>query len=250
MRQRLLAGRFRRFSTTWAPQTNDEARVLICLWNRPARIHDILTMLDGQEFAAGVRLYLWNNKREHLRTYRKAIAEFAPVGSLRGVELAQSPYNVGSIGRFYWARLIARRYPGGPVIILDDDQDVESTFVDRAIGSYDPQSVTAWWAWTIVGDRYWERREAGPHDVVDHIGPGGSVMPSTIFADDSFFTGIPDRFGLLDDIWLSYFAKTHGLSLAKLDLRIEFVMDETNQFHGQIDIKPAFYDYLYNNAEA
>jgi hypothetical protein len=201
-------------------------------------------MLDQQDCSTGVRLYLWNNNRADHGYYLAKLLEFIAVGALKGVEIAKSPYNLGSIGRFYWAREIAKRTPGVPIIVVDDDQNFRSTLVSEALATFRPKVVAGWWAWTVEGN-YWSRKPAGLGNRVDHIGPGGSVLSSDIFAEDAFFTDIPDQYGLLDDIWLSYFVKSRGYSLAKLPVDIEFVMDNTNQHHTQGYVKPEFFNYLY-----
>jgi hypothetical protein len=241
IKRRLLAGRFRSESTKLAPVTGREARVLICLWNRPSRITSILELLGAQDFPHGVRLFLWNNNKSDHELYRTAIAGFAAKGALRSIDLVKTPYNLGSIARFYWARKLS--VDGGPIIVIDDDQDVASTFVSQAIEAYRPDTVSAWWAWRI-GETYWDRQRAVPGDEINHIGPGGMICSSDIFADKTFFTTIPEKYWMLDDIWLSYFATQRGYVLAKLPVEIDFVMDETNQFYGQASLKPDFYAAL------
>lgn len=241
IKRRLLAGRFHSETTEFAPIGGREARVLICLWNRPSRMSDILELLDSQDFPHGVRLFLWNNNKNEHGLYRAAIAKFSARGALKTVDLVKTPFNLGSIARFYWARKLS--VDGGPIIVIDDDQDVAPTFVSQAIQAYRPDTVTAWWAWKI-GDTYWDRQKANPGDRINHIGPGGMVCSSQIFADRDFFTKIPEKYWMLDDIWLSYFATTRGYTLAKLAVDIDFVMDETNQFYGQASLKPDFYAAL------
>lgn len=241
----LLAGRlFSSRSVDYAPQGGSEAVVLMCLWNRPSRADVVLDMLDAQKFPDGINLYLWNNNRADHAHYKRALREFRGSGALRRVTLARSPYNLGSIGRFYWARKLASQRPNLPVIVLDDDQDVTPDFVSIAMREFDQGAITAWWAWT-VHSTYHDRVKAGRGDNIDHIGPGGSVMSAGIFTDARFFTDIPEQFRMLDDVWLTNFAVKSGYRLAKLPVEIDFVMNETNQYHGQIDMKTEFYNYLY-----
>lgn len=246
VRARLIRGRFRSTTYRYGALRGGEALVLMCLWNRPSRITSVLELLDAQDNPGGVRLFLWNNKRSEHQLYTTALRQFpsAPDGALRRVDLVRSPINFGSIARFFWARKINRARPGVPVIVLDDDQDFGPTLVRESLRLFEPTALKAWWAWT-VGDGYWDRRPAEVGDRVDHIGPGGMVCSSDIFADSRFFTEIPDEFRLLDDVWLTYFAKREGYTLGKLPVDIRFVMDESNQFHGQTDLKWQFFDYLY-----
>jgi hypothetical protein len=241
IKRRLLGGHFRSETTEFAPVEGLEARVLMCLWNRPTRMTDVLQLLDAQDFPHGVRLFLWNNNKSEHELYRTAVAAFSAKGALRTVDLVKTPYNLGSIARFYWARKLS--VDEGPIIVIDDDQDIAPTFVSQAINAYRPDTIAAWWAWKI-GESYWERERAKPGGPVDHVGPGGMVCSSRIFADKDFFTKIPEKYWMLDDIWLSHFAVTHGYSLEKLPVDIEFVMDETNQFYSQADLKPEFYAAL------
>lgn len=243
VRRWLLTGLFPSKRYSFGPVTGGEGLVAMCLWNRPTRVADVLAMMDAQDFPGGVRLFLWNNNRANHGIYEKAIESYRANGGLREVNLVKSPYNLGSIARFYWVRKLARTLDAPPVIVLDDDQDVRNDFVSVAIASCKRRTLTAWWAWRMT-DVYWERTEAQVGDSIGHIGPGGMVADSALFLDSDFFTQIPDRFGLLDDIWLSHFAVQKGYTLAKLPVDIDFVMHETNQFFYQHDTKSEFYAYL------
>ncbi|WP_165065979.1 glycosyltransferase family 2 protein [Marisediminicola senii] len=243
IKDRLLAGRFA--SRVFGRDTPlaGEAVVLMCLWNRPARLRETLALLDAQDYAGGVRLYLWNNKRRDHPLYLRALREYVADGGTTRVELVKSPFNLGSIARFYWARKLALAGYTGPVIVIDDDENFDETFVSTAIAHYRPEAVTAWWAF-FIGVSYWERGYSVVGGQVDHIGPGGMVCAASIFLDDEFFTQLPDRFWLMDDIWLSHYAKTRGLTLAKLPVEITMVLEETNQYHSMVAVKEEFYRYL------
>ncbi len=243
VRWMLVRGFFPSRTFLLGDKTGAEAVIVMCLWNRPSRIDDVLRLLDAQDHPPGVVLMLWNNNSRDHRFYRDAISRFRSGGALREVVLARSPQNVGSIGRFYLARRVGLKRPHTPVITLDDDQDVTPDFVSQTLAAYDQSAVSAWWAWVIEGS-YWERRPATVGEHVDHIGPGGSVCCVDVVTDPTFFTTIPEPYRMLDDIWLSYFAVQKGYRLAKLDVDITFVMDETNQFHGQGSLKQEFYEYL------
>ncbi|TPX00687.1 hypothetical protein FJ656_31515, partial [Schumannella luteola] len=143
VRSALIRGWFRSRDFAWG---DGGTPVLMCLWNRPERIGDVLRLLDAQDHPDGVRLYLWNNRREDHPRYLAALEEFAPAGALRGASIVKSPHNIGSIARFYWARKLEIAAPGHPVIVLDDDEDVTPSFVSDALRQYDPGAVTAWWA--------------------------------------------------------------------------------------------------------
>lgn len=246
IKRQLVAGRFRSRAYRYGPVAGGEAVVVICLWNRSVRMPEILRQLDAQDHPAGVRLYLWNNNRAEHGAYTGALKAHrpAPAGALRRVDIVKSPFNLGAIARFYWVRRLVMRGYTGPVITLDDDEDVEPSFVATAVASYRPKTLTAWWAFTL-GNGYWDRTPAAPGDRVDYAGTGGMVSDPALFADPAFFSGMPQQFWFLDDMWLNHFAKKKGYTFAKLPVTIEFVMHETNQFHDQVYLKQDFYNYLY-----
>ncbi len=245
-RQRLLDGRFSPTVSVGSP-ADGHAKVVMCLWNRPSRLGPIIEMLANQTGTEGIDLYLWNNARSDHAAYEAAVRAADLTGAVRSVQLVKAPFNLGSIARFYLVRQLAQRGYAGPVIVLDDDEDVTPGFVASALAQYDPAAITAWWAFRR-GASYWDRTPALPGEQADHIGPGGSVSPARFFLDDGFFTELPLRFWLLDDLWLTSYASRHGLELRKLDVEIEFVMDETNQYPTVANLKNEFYDYLNNPA--
>lgn len=215
----------------------------MCLWNRPTRLARILRMLDAQDTQDGVHLYLWNNRRSDDRAYRSALANHVSRNALTTVDMVRSPFNLGAIARFYWVRRLVLHGYSGPVLVLDDDEEVGTEFVRSALSQYRPDTLACWWAFTVRSS-YYDRVFAGPGDRVDYGGTGGMVCPAGIFAEPEFFTTIPPRFWLLDDMWLNHFAIERGFRLDKLEVHIEFVMDETNQSHGQATLKTEFWELL------
>jgi hypothetical protein len=245
IKRQLLAGRFPARSFSFGrTRSGDAAVVVMCLWNRPSRLIDILDLLDAQESTSGVRLYLWNNSRADHAGHLATLRRYSPRGALVGVDIVRSPFNLGAIARFYWARHLVLRGYTGPVIVLDDDENVTPQFVATALEHYRPDTLTAWWAFSVGDGGYWDREHAVPGGRVDYAGTGGMVCNSAIFGDSAFFTGIPEKFWMLDDMWLNHFAGLKGYGLAKLPVEIEFVMHDTNQFHTQIYLKEEFHEYL------
>jgi hypothetical protein len=251
IRRALLAGRFRTAVTRFAPATGQEVPVFLCLWNRPSRFIEVLRQLDEQTGTPGVELHVWNNNKLDHRHYEEVLAGFragreegAAPGALRSVHLTRTPYNLGSIARFYPARRVAKSRGAGPMIVIDDDQDFTPAFVSTALAHYSPDTVSAFWAFRIHSHQYWDRSLVEDDGRVDHVGPGGMVCDRSLFLDDTFFTGLPQRYWLLDDLWFTHFAQSRGLTLARLPAEIEFVMDDTNQYRALIDLKQEFYAYL------
>lgn len=243
LRRRLLAGRFRSTDFVHAAETGDELAVLMCLWNRPERLVPMLELLDGQEGSPPVAVYLWNNNRADHERYLAELSAWRPRGAVRSIRIVRSPYNLGSIARFYWARQLAQA-AAQPIVVIDDDEDIEPDFLATALRVHEPRTVHGWWAFTVRSDDYFDRQPAVPGGPVDHVGPGGMICDSALFLDPEFFTALPQRYWLLDDLWFTWFAKHRGYTLAKLPVEIEFVLAETNQHWDLGDLKREFYRAL------
>lgn len=246
VRRRLLRDRFGATEFIWADVPDDSVDVLLCLWNRPELLAPMLEQLDAQTGVSGLRLRLWNNQRRDDARYRDVLLGYRPQGALVAADLVTSPFNLGAMARFYWARRIARRRGHAPILVIDDDEVLPNDFAARALAAYDPAAVAAFWAFVVTGG-YWDREFSVPGGRVDHIGPGGIVLDAALFLDDRFFTDLPDEYWFLDDIWLSWFAKQSGLELRKLDVDITFLMEERNQINqidGQALAKVQFHERL------
>jgi hypothetical protein len=51
-------------------------------------------------------------------------------------------------------------------------------------------------------------------------------------------------------VWASYWVTSHGGELRKVETDSQFVLEELNQFHGLIDLKVEFGQYLRDLASS
>lgn len=240
--RQLLEGRIRLDVLNGTVDTRSVA-VVMCLWNRPQRITDVIEMLSAQLGERPIRLVLWNNQPDDDEHYREAVSGAVLSGRLASIELHSSRANYGGIGRFWAARKLRLTGYEGPMIFLDDDQDVEERFVDDLLARYSPDTIAGVWAFTNDGT-YWNRRAAADRESADYVGTGGCILDVSIVDDDDFFTSLPERYRFLEDIWMCHVARERGWRLEKADVPVVFVLDETNQNHTLAYIKDDFYDYL------
>ena len=225
----------------------EPALVAMCLWNRPERFREILEQFAEQDLPGGVVLGLWNNNWQLKDYYEDVINEWRTTrqdGALGQILLAHSPANLGGVGRFYVARRLARRFRQQYVMFLDDDQQIGPEFARVMLDQASPGHASSWWAWTVHNDDYWTRTRALPGDRVDYAGTGGMVIDAQILSSPDLFRSLPKEHWFLEDIWLNHIALSHGFSLGSVAVHIDFVMDETNQFHALADQKPVFYRSL------
>lgn len=234
--------------TVFGEVSESSLPIIVCLWNRPERIDDILRLLGAQRSGSRLRLMLWNNAPEHDAHYRGRIAAFgstSTAGALESIEYVSSPRNLGGFARFLLARHARRQGTTSTVFaMLDDDQDVTPDFVAALLEQGGTARYAGVWAWRYLADTHWDRVPAEVGEDADYVGTGGSICDLAVVDDDRFFTGLPSRFAFLEDQWLSAYARGLGWHLRKVDTPVEFVLHETNQFHGLAELKTEFRRYL------
>ncbi|MFJ2354426.1 hypothetical protein [Frigoribacterium sp. NPDC087798] len=228
-------------SGAWGRPDSAGIPMVMCLWNRPDRLPHVLDMLAALDAERPVRLLLWNNNAADAARYAEAVRG-AATGSLVSVDLVQSPVNIGGLARFVAARLLWNAGYRGPVVMLDDDQDVSSRFVTDLLADYESRSVVSWWAFSQHGS-YWARAEIAPGSPADHAGTGGTVYDCELVSDDAFFARLPRRFAFLEDQWMSFFAHAKGWRVVKARTDISLVSEELNQYHALKPLKDVFYHF-------
>lgn len=217
--------------------------VVMCLWNRPDRIDTILRQLDSQDGDVGVRLMLWNNKPSNDARYREAIASYARTGSLHSIEYRVSRQNLGGVARFFVARQLVREGSNDPFIMLDDDQDISSSFVGDLRAAYEPRTYAGWWAFMNHGS-YVERSAVADGEPASYVGTGGSICDPALVMSPGFFEELPHPFAFVEDLWASARALKLGWRVRKVETTISFVQEELNQFNNILQLKVDFYEEL------
>ena len=217
--------------------------VVMCLWNRPQRIDTMLESLARQRTDRKLRVILWNNAPQDADYYRERVREFSRHGALDSIELLSNPVNIGGMARFVVARTLWEQGFRGPLIMVDDDQDLNETFVADSLSGYDAHSINSWWAFRNHGS-HWNRSELDPGETADYGGTGGTAVDLAIVADRDFFD-IPVRYFMLEDQWMSHYARARGWTIRKSSAQITAVLEETNQYHALRELKDEFFTFLH-----
>jgi len=220
-----------------------EIPVIICMWRRPERLAPILDMLEGQVGAGTLRLYIWNNDATRDAEYRAVLAGRSAAGALAGTVVHSSRRNIGGAARFLLARAVARAGYRGPMVLIDDDEQVQDDFVARLLAAWSPRTYAGVWAWRIHGD-YWNRTRAAHGEQATYVGTGGAVVDSDVLGDDDLIRQLPLKRLFLEDIWLSAFAARNGCALRAVDAPFEFTDPEGDQWHALAARKSEFFDEL------
>jgi hypothetical protein len=218
--------------------------VVMCLWNRPQRIDTMLESLARQATNHHLRVILWNNAPQDAGYYREHVRAFHRHGALDSIELLSNPVNIGGMARFVVARALWEQGLRGPFIMVDDDQDLDETFVEDSLAGYAAHTINAWWAFRNHGS-HWSRSALEPGETADYGGTGGAAVDLAIVEDRAFFD-IPVRYFMLEDQWMSHYAHAHGWTIRKSSAQITAVLEETNQYHALRKLKDEFFTFLHS----
>lgn len=217
--------------------------VVVCLWRRTDRLMPILRMLEAQRAASRIRVVFWNNDPTTTARYRGELAAHQLSGALARVDLVDCPRNIGGAARFVVARRLAQEGYAGPLIMLDDDQEVQADFIARLLGSWRPRGYCGVWAWRIHGD-YWDRSEVEDGKPATYVGTGGSICDVGLLASRRVARRLPVAYHFLEDIWLSAQAIRSGYALYRAQVEYRFTDDDHGQWEMLARSKSDFFDVL------
>lgn len=150
-------------------------------------------------------------------------------------------YNKNSIfSRFILAKHLAKN-GYDKIIIIDDDERIPETFIQDCYDQYEDNVVKSFYAHNIVDD-YWKKEPLKPKQSGNYAGGGGLLCSSKLFLHKDFFK-CPKKYYVLDDLWISYFAKqVAGYDIKLLETDIRFIHDDYATAKGLTEEKQAFSD--------
>ncbi|MEZ4749745.1 MAG: hypothetical protein R3B54_03690 [Bdellovibrionota bacterium] len=211
----------------------------MCLWQRNEHLADILGNFEKQTCRTRIRLHFWNNNPAEAPLVESIVRSRQwsfPV------EIKHSSENVGGIGRFYFAKELASKYPY--VIFLDDDQRFAyPTTLESMSFHHRNKRITAFTSFRFKkGGTYWDRDvdRKRPH----YCGTGGMICDSSIFMDAALYE-VPVQYQFIEDLWLCYYAqKIKAWTLRGGKFTVYFIYDDKNQFKKLKKKKSEFLEYL------
>jgi glycosyltransferase involved in cell wall biosynthesis len=140
-------------------------------------------------------------------------------------------------GRHVLARKIAEDYDN--IVLLDDDEMFQPKFMQTAIDSVEAGVVKSFWAWECVED-YWERKRIRKNQKGNYAGAGGLVAKSEFWLLPEMDMP-PEKFWIIDDLWLSYVALKNNYVIRSLDVAITFVAQKNATYRSIKPLKSSFY---------
>lgn len=181
-----------------------EIGVYICVYNRLQNIPVMLKQLDQQTFKK-FDLYILNNNIFEKEKVEQLVKENK--GSL-GITIKHMDYNTGPMIRFVEARNSTYPY----VVFLDDDEDFGCEMMETFNKEKSQKTLSARVA-SNFDDKIHVRTRIRPGENAKYLGPGGMIADASIFRNEDFWKEWKPEFYVIDDCWLSYFAKKIGFRL-------------------------------------
>jgi len=187
--------------------------VIMCIWQRPESFAKTLAMLQAQTFPPeDFTFYVWNNNPD-LRERLEQVAAETPHDF--GIIFHHHAENIGPIARAHQAHELARTGQYRYVVTIDDDQILPPDFLATLVAEAAPRTITSDWAWRFkTPTSYWKRYRPAVHAEAEYCGVGGAIFDISLFADPAVLD-IPAKYRLIDDLWLSYFARQRGWRLRR-----------------------------------
>jgi hypothetical protein len=243
LRPFLIRGYFS-INTLYGKPSKAHNAVVMCTWRRINRLPETLCQLDAQGNEK-VDVFLWNNNFKSRDKVNKLASTFTATGGIRSISVCHSVFNVGGMGRFFLIRkLLNHDLCGIRAIMLDDDQDISSSFISDLNKCSGSKIYASLWAYKL-GKSYWANRVVPDNGgSADYCGTGGSVIDTSVFKNKSLFKDLPIKYWFVEDLWLSFFVKSLGWRLKKVDTIVDFVDIEQDSYHRLSDTKEEFYRRL------
>lgn len=206
-----------------------EIEVCLVVYQRPERVPEILKQLASQTIQ-NFKVNIWNNTKKDLD-----ISNF-PADRIK---VSNTLENVGSKARFY----LAKKTTGNPIIFIDDDQDLNTCFVEynyRQYLKFGPKCILGWFTRTFKAKGYWQSSPAKTGDFVDYIATKAMIFDRKIIDEEPLLQNIPTEFEKVEDLYMCYIARMkHNMKMIKIGRYTSEKPDGKDQW-SKIDKEKAF----------
>lgn len=200
--------------------------IYLAIYQRAHRILQIIQDLNNQTFK-DFKLNIWNNSNSDILQILKN--NISPDKFL----LIDSSINLGH-------QVIYKMIPftnGNPIIFIDDDLKLEKDFLEYNLKQFKiwgSNCILGWYTRIFNRDKYWINTSEAPiGSEVDYIGTAGMILDRNLFDKEYIFQNIPEKFRIVDDLFLSCIAKyIHQMKLIKIDKKCSLLVDGKDQSWG------------------
>jgi hypothetical protein len=216
--------------------------VVMCTWRRIERLPKTLDLLAAQTCDT-FSFFIWNNNPEYAeRIDALAASRDWPYP----IAVHHSRENIGGFGRFVLCRSLAEDGRFTHAIFIDDDQEFSPRMVSGFIAEAEPETIRSRWSFTFrKGSHYWDRVRRRSGEPAHYCGTCGMVADLGVFREERFFTGCPERFRFVEDLWLSYYAQhVLGWRLLGSGVKVETIVDGKDSYMSLSRAKKEVLEHL------
>lgn len=193
-------------------EIRENIHVVMCCWKRIQNLEYQVRMLNNQSVAKKIHFHLVNNNQDNIKILDEKVYEFKK--KYKNITLYLSHYDnkYSCFQRFIYIKdNILKKTLINYVIIIDDDQYYDKYWVEKMYNIRSPRSIKGQWTKIFSNNNYWSEINR-TRKYVDYVGPGGSIIDTSIFNEMSKIWDIPNDLPenispyFIDDIWLSFIA--------------------------------------------
>lgn len=215
------------------------------------------TMLNNQICNRHIHLHLINNNYDEKDKLEEIVSGLETLFTLH---ITHYKNELFGFQRFPYIRdVVMKQYLADYVIIIDDDQLFNDTWVRDMWNKRKPETYSGWCCkkFTRHAYNYYNDSIVKYRDLIDnkktdittnmhYIGTGGCIIDTSIFLPNSLLWDTPDVADV-EDMWLSYVCKEkYGWKLERTCLPI---MEDLNRSSEIEDKKIKFLNYLVEDKD-
>lgn len=210
--------------------------VCMCVYKRVNNLPKIVKALEKQTYKY-FDFNVWCNNISKLEKVKDILNN-----SKLNYNIYFSDKNEGSKSRFW----LVPKCNGNPIMFFDDDQIPMEDYVEYLLKAYikNPYSVQGYHNRVFTIESYWRKSSNRPEGMeVDYVGTGGMVVGREIVLDKRA-QSIESVCSNVEDLYLSYIARSYGYKLLSLERKVELLIDKKDQFSGLRKEKENCFKYL------
>lgn len=201
--------------------------VIMTTWRRLHRLPSTLSSLLPQTFQ-NFDLFIWNNNREpgmveQVDTICQQYSDHLPITTIHSTE------NMLCRGRQILARRLALKYGYKYVVFLDDDLQIVPGLLERLWDEKQPTTIVSPTVWKASSPLIWPKLNAKPGEYGFYGESCGAIIDISLFAHDQYWSLWPQRFWIVDDMWMSTMAMALGWRIVKTSFALMYDQCATDE---------------------
>jgi len=230
----------------------EDIHVVMCCWKRTHNLEAQLESMNNQTVARRIVYHLLNNNPENVTMLENLVFKLRKVNThLKNIVLSHYDNTYFGFQRFkYIVDVLVKKYNFVDyVIFIDDDQLLDSKWIENVYGLKAPRTYVSWYCkkWTMDHLDYWTKSTSGiGSDTVSsqmtslhYGGTGGSIIDINVFTKTSALWNVPKDLPVgvsiynIEDLWLSFVVRRiYHWTIHSHSFKPKPIEDDTNSNSG------------------